>query len=241
MDFKLWLLLVEGGRFDREAFNDVFRRQLDALLPKVTDQRRRASLERVRDVDFVGYILTALRNAGLGDDRDREEAAHDAVVQLLVQPGQLFSGYDPDRSGPMEARFALSVRNAVLNVLRSRRRREPLSRAVGGTGVEAVPDRRRDADDEILAAFMRYLKAEVGDDAVKLLTVKMDDELSQRDLVRHPEFRGMGEWRIRRLMMQIKDAAVKFARRQGDEQILAAINRLTRADEWCGGRAWVAA
>jgi hypothetical protein len=141
----------------------------------------------------------------------------------------------------MEARFALSVRNAVLNVLRSRRRREPLSRAVGGTGVEAVPDRRRNGDDEILAAFMRYLKAEVGEDAVKLLAVKMDDELSQRDLVRHPEFRDMGEWRIRRLMAKIRDAAVVFAERQGDEQISAAISRLTRQDEWCGGRAWVAA
>ncbi len=195
----------------------------------------------MRGTDFVGYILTALRNAGLGDDRDREEAAHDVVVQLLVQPGQLFSGYDPDRSGPMEARFAVSVRNAVLNVLRSRRRREPMSRAVGGTGVEAVPDRRRAEDGEVLAAFLKFLKAEVGDDAVKLLTVKMDDELSQRDVIRHPEFKEMGEWRIRRLMMQIRNAAVKFAERQGDDEILAAINRLTRTDEWCGGRAWVAA
>jgi hypothetical protein len=149
--------------------------------------------------------------------------------------------YDPDRSGPMEARFALSVRNAVLNVLRSRRRREPLSRAVGGTGVEAVPDRRRAEDAEVLIAFMRYLKAEVGDDAVKLLTAKMDDELSQRDVIRHPEFRGMGEWRIRRLMTRIRDAATAFAELQGDDEILAAINRLTRTDEWCGGRAWVAA
>jgi len=195
----------------------------------------------MRGTDFVGYILTALRNAGLGADRDREEAAHDVVVQLLVLPGQLFSGYDPDRSGPMEARFALSVRNAVLNVLRSRRRREPLSRAVGGTGVEAVPDRRRAEDGDVLAAFMRYLQAEVGDDAVKLLTVKMDDDLSQRDLVRHPEFKDMGEWRVRRLMARIRDTAVKFAERQGDDAVLAAITRLTRADEWAGGRAWVAA
>jgi len=141
----------------------------------------------------------------------------------------------------MEARFSLSVRNAVLNVLRSRRRREPLSRAVGGTGVEAVPDRRRDGDDEILAAFMAFLKAEVGDDAVKLLAVKMDDELSQRDVIRHPEFKDMGEWRIRRLMAKIRDAARAFAERQGDDAVLAAINRLTRTAEWAGGRAWRAA
>jgi hypothetical protein len=111
----------------------------------------------------------------------------------------------------------------------------------GGTGVEAVPDRRHDADDEILAAFLTFLKAEVGDDAVKLLAVKMDDDLSQRDVIRHPEFRGMGEWRIRRLMARIRDAAVKFAERQGDDAVLAAISRRTRADEWCGGRAWRAA
>jgi hypothetical protein len=40
-------------------------------------------------------------------------------------------------------------------------------------------------------------------------------------------------------MGRIKDAAVAFAERQGNEQILAAINRLTRTDEWAGGRAWV--
>ncbi len=93
----------------------------------------------------------------------------------------------------------------------------------------------------MLIAFLKFLKAEVGDDAVKLLTVKMDDGLSQRDVIRHPEFKEMGEWRIRRLMAQIRDAAVAFAQRQGDDAVLAAINRLTRTDEWCGGRAWVAA
>ncbi len=73
------------------------------------------------------------------------------------------------------------------------------------------------------------------------LTVKIDDDLSQRDVIRHPEFKDMGEWRIRRLMARIRDAARAFAKRQGDDAVLAAINRRTRADEWCGGRAWVAA
>jgi hypothetical protein len=159
MNFKLWLLMLESGRFDREAFNALFRRQLEELLPKVTDERRRASLEAMRGTDFVAYILAALRNAGLGDERDREEAAHDVVVQLLVSPGKLFTGYDAASSGPMEARFSLSVRNAVRNVLRSRRRREPMNRAIGA--VEAVPDRRQPVDDEVLAAFMSFLKTEV--------------------------------------------------------------------------------
>jgi len=93
----------------------------------------------------------------------------------------------------------------------------------------------------VLIAFLKFLKAEVGEDAVQLLTVKLDDDLSQRDVIRHPEFKEMGEWRIRRLMARIRDAATAFAERQGDDAVLAAINRLTRTDEWAGGRAWVAA
>lgn len=236
MNFKLWLLVLESGRFDRDGFNALFRRQLEELLPKVTDERRRESLEAMRGVDFVNYILTSLRNPGLADERDREEAAHDVVVQLLVQPGKLFTGYDA-ASGAMQARFALSVRN----VLRSRRRREPMNRAIGA--VDAVPDRlHQDVDDEVLAAFMSFLKTEVGEDAVRLLTVKVNDDLSQRDFIRHPEFRDMGKWRIRRLMAQIKDAARAFAARQGDDAILAAINRLTaRQDEWSSPWWWLAA
>ncbi|HEX4614158.1 MAG TPA: hypothetical protein VH092_38600 [Urbifossiella sp.] len=51
----------------------------------------------------------------------------------------------------------------------------------------------------------------------------------------------MGRGRIRRLMVRIRDAATAFAELQGDDAVLAAINRLTRQDEWAGGRAWVAA
>ncbi len=186
-----------------------------------------------------------MRNAGLGDERDREEATHDVIVQLLVSPGQLFAGYKPPSSGPMEAWFSLSVRNAVRNVLRSRRRREPMNRAIGVGAAEAVPDRRRPVDDDVMAAFLKFLRAEVGEDAVRLLMVKMEEELSQRDLIRHPEFAGMGEWRIRRLMVQIRDAARAFAERQGDDAILATIARLTaptRKDEWAGQpAAWLAA
>jgi hypothetical protein len=111
-----------------------------------------------------------------------------------------------------------------------------MNRAIGA--VEAVPDRKRVADDKVKAAFLKFLRAKVGEDAVRLLMVKMEDELSQRDLIRDPEFVGLGEWGIRRLMARNRDPAVKFAERQGDDAILAAINRLTRTDEWCGGRGW---
>jgi hypothetical protein len=62
-------------------------------------------------------------------------------------------------------------------------------------------------------------------------------EKDQRNVIRNPECKGMDEWGIRRVMARIRDAAVEFADCQGDHAVLAAINRLTRTDEWCGGRA----
>src|SRR5262249_61086129 len=101
--FRLWLLVLESGRFDRDGFNDLFRQQLAELLPRVNDAGRRAGIDAMREFDFVAYILAALRNAGFADQQEREQAAHDVVVNLLVSPGRLFAGYG-DQSGPMEAR-----------------------------------------------------------------------------------------------------------------------------------------
>jgi hypothetical protein len=186
----------------------------------------------MRAFDFVAYILAALRNAGFADQREREEAAHDVVVQMLVSPGQLFAGYG-DTSGPMEARFRLSVQNAVRNLLRSRRRREPMTRAIGighGAGevpAHAIPDRRHDdLDDEMLTAFRDYLADELGEDAVTLLDRQLDG-MSLRQLVGDPTFSRSSAWALRRLMGDVRDAALRFARRNGDDEFLAAIERLT--------------
>jgi hypothetical protein len=230
--FKLWLLVLESGRFDHDGFNDVFRRQLAELLPRVSDARRWAGLEAMRDFDFVAYILAALRNAGFADQREREEAAHDVVVQLLVSPGQLFASYG-DTSGPMEARFRIAVQNAVRNLIRSRRRREPISRAIGighGAGelpTHAIPDRRHDeVDDETLTAFRAYLGDALGLDAVKLLDRRLDG-VSLRQLVGDPAFSRSSAWALRRLMANVRDAALEFARRHGDDEFRAAIERQT--------------
>ena len=189
--FKLWLLVLESGRFDHDGFNDVFRRQLAELLPRVSDAGRRAGLDAMRSFDFVAYILAALRNAGIADQQEREQAAHDVVVYLLVSPGQLFAGYT-DSSGPLEARFRIAVQNAVRNLLRTRRRREPMSRAISighGAGelpTHAIPDRRHDEpDDEMMTAFRVYLADELGEDAVNLLDRRLDG-VSLRQLARDP-------------------------------------------------------
>lgn len=231
--FRHWLLILESGQFDHAGFNALFRDQLAALLPRVTDGSRRASVRAMQDFDFVAYILASLRNAGFRDQQEREQAAHDLIVQLLVSPGQLFVGYSAS-SGPLEARFRLSVQNGVRNLLRGQRRRQRSSRAVsigheaGELPAHAIPDRRHDEelDDEMMTAFRDYLAEELGDDAVTLLDRRLDG-VSLRQLVRDPVFNGSSAWAMRRLMRTVRDAALAFARQHGDDEFLAAVERLT--------------
>lgn len=225
--FDLWLLLVESGRFDRDGFNGVFRRQLAELLPKVSDEGRRAGLESMRDMDWVGYILAALRQAGFTDQQEREQAAHDVVVYLLVQPGQLFAGYDANTNGPMEARFRIAVQNAVRNLLRTRRR-QPAARAVSVHAADTIPDRPQE-DDEVLIAFRDFLRREVGEDAVRLLDRRLDG-VSLRQLAGDQGF-GLSGWGLRRLVQRVREAALAFARQQGDDGFVRAVERLLPSRE----------
>ena len=232
--FKLWLLIVESGRLDHDGFNREFRRQLAALLPRVTDAGRRASLVAMQDFDFIGYILTALRNAGLGDRNEREEAAHDVAVYLLVQPGQLFAGYNPTSSGPMEARFRLSVQNAVRNVLRTRARRAARSPATTGDQagdlLAAIPDSRPGADERVVDEFRDYLRQQAGTQAVTLLDRRLDG-LSLRRIARQDDFADLGEWGVRQLMNRVRVAARAFVRSHGDEELLRALERLAAGQD----------
>lgn len=227
--FKTWMLMLESGRFDRGGFNDLFRRQLAELLTRVTDADRRASLERMQDFDWVGYILAALRNAGLADQGEQEEAAHDVVVYLLVRPGQLLAGYDAATNGPMEGRFRVAVQNAVRNVIRTRRRRER-DRATGGSPdaeivAGVVPSRlHRDDDGEVLEAFRAFLRREVGEDAVRLLDRRLDG-VSLRQLAGDQGV-GVNAWAVRRLVRRVREAALAFARRQHDDEFVRAVERL---------------
>jgi hypothetical protein len=225
--FRLWLFLLENGRLDLAGFNGLFDQQLRVLLPRVRDPRRRAGLERMRDTDWMNYILTALRNAGVRDEDEREEAANDIAVYMLVRPGRLFAGYDPNASGPMEARFALAVRNAVRNHLRTRGRRTRRFRDDhDDTILAAIPDRPQNPPDDVLGTFRAFLRREVGDLAVELLDRRMEDGVSLRQLLKEPAFRHLGDWGIRQLMGRIRDAAGAFARSHADEDLLRAIARL---------------
>ncbi len=92
----------------------------------------------------------------------------------------------------------------------------------------AIPDRRHDDDlaDETLTAFRAYLGRVVGEEAVRLLDRRLEG-VSLRQLVGDPTFRRSSAWALRRLMANVRDAALWFARQHGDDEFAVAIERLT--------------
>ena len=67
------------------------------------------------------YIASQLRKANFHDDID-DHLQH-IVTKLLVQPGNLFRGYKPDKHGPLDKRFGASVRNEIAKLIQKAQNR----------------------------------------------------------------------------------------------------------------------
>jgi hypothetical protein len=241
--FRLWFLL-ENARLNPAAYNSLFRSELEALLPRITDLRRRLSLEKMRDFDWSGYILAALRNAGFNDEREREEMAHEVITNLLVTPGNLFRGYDPEESGPIEARFKLAVMYEI-QALRKRRAREAgrASRTLSINGdherakmsPNQIPDRRSsllnyENDANLIAGFRRFVQQNAGDDVLAVLDRKLDG-FSARQLYDEPAFQHLGKWGVEKAMRRIQTLAQEYAKLRNNDLLLSFITKVMRERE----------
>jgi len=146
----------------------------------------------MREFNWTVYILSALRKSGV---RDVEQHAHDIVVYLLVRPGKLFSVYG-DKSGPMEQRFKVSVRNAIKNLRKKSERRE---RVVGASSGEVASPKHEESVEE----FRRFVrKRSVFADQV---LGKRLEGWSVRRL-----FSQFGEYRVREAIKLVKRLAVEY-------------------------------
>ncbi|MGO8745962.1 MAG: hypothetical protein ACLQNE_08220 [Thermoguttaceae bacterium] len=147
LNFRLWLLLREN--LDPAAYDDLFNKELDAVLPTLRSTDDRQRLASMRGFGWTNYIAACLRNAGFREQGDLEERIHDVVVKLLVSPGALFRGYDERRHGPLDLRFKRSVANAVKNVVEKENNRKKYLPSVplrtefipGGVRAEDLPAR----------------------------------------------------------------------------------------------------
>lgn len=235
LSFRIWFL-VESARLDPAGYNGIFRDQLEKLLPQVTDLPRRKSLEKMKEFDWTGYIFAALRNAGFADLGQREEMAHEIIVNLLVSPGNLFKAYDPKESGPMEQRFKVAVMYEIRSL--RRRRAKDTSRRMMSIGSESkpeIPDPRStvpsyEYEPNLIIGFRSFILNKAGIDVLAVFDRKLRGS-SARSLYELPKFQHLGKWGIEKAMRTIQALAHEYATVINNEALLTFINKVMQEKE----------
>jgi hypothetical protein len=226
LNFHLWLLLREN--FDPAAYDDLFNRELAAVLPLVRSDDDRQRLASLRN-GWTNYIAACLRNAGFREQGDLEERIHDVVVKLLVSPGRLFRGYDAGQHGPLDLRFKRSVSNAVKNVVEKEKNRKRFL-PPAPLHADLVPARRQQEDDgAIIEKFRNFLQTRSGDLAVAIFNARLEGRQT-KNLVGLPELDRPSRHFVKRTVQEIKTAARDFAQRSNDPDFLRHVDRMMDAE-----------
>lgn len=104
-DIAALLQLLEGADyFSPQSYNSAFVAGLDDLLGRIDDPAAREQIEAMKGFDFGSYIARSLARAGFVGD-SLQEHFHALVVRLLLKPGKLFRGWNPERHGPLDRRL----------------------------------------------------------------------------------------------------------------------------------------
>ena len=175
-DAEALLRVLEAAEFFAPAaYNPVFDDELAKLLPRIQDPDARQQAMALRSFDWGNYLSRSLQRAGFRDD-DQQEAFHQIVLKLLVQPGKLFSGWNPKQHGPLDRRFRRSVWNAIRTTAeksRNLRRRltptDPTVMASKFTGRQPYSD--------LIDRFRQLVGQRLG----RLATAILDWRLQNRD------------------------------------------------------------
>jgi hypothetical protein len=181
--------------------------------------------------------MAALKNGGFDQRGEREEKTHEIIANLLVSPGKLFKGYDPETSGPMEQRFKVAV---MYEVRSQRRKRAQLARQSGdwlsiGSGDDSVaaheiPDTRslthgEENEPNLIQDFRQFIRERAGADVLQVFDQKMGG-YSGRQI--GGEF---GRWQVERAMRTIQELAHDYARLHGNDRLLNFITHISRERE----------
>ena len=222
LNFRLWLLLREN--FDPAAYDDLFNRELDAVLPMVRNPEDRQRLASLRN-GWTNYIAACFRNAGFREQGDLEEKIHDVVVKLLVSPGGLFRGYDESRHGPwICGSRGQSATPSRMWWRRKRTARSSLPPAL--LHADFVPARPEQGHDGmIIADFTNLLKTRLGDLAVAIFDARLEGR-QMKDLVGLPDLDHPSRYIIKRTVQEIKTLAREYAKKLDDPDFLRRVEGL---------------
>lgn len=187
--------------FDRDAYNDLFRREISKLLQQPLGEQDIRDLLALKDFDVVGYIDRAVRRAGFRDP-DLDPLVHDLFVRLFVS-GKAITGWKPGT--PLIARVKLSIANGIKTLgkksAKLRRRSHDLP--------EDLPEDKHDlpaGTDEQIERFRKYLHDTHGPFPLRVFDMRLHGEDVKTLLSQ-----GISSYRVKSTVAAIKAAAKSFA------------------------------
>ncbi|TWT62846.1 hypothetical protein Pan54_35920 [Rubinisphaera italica] len=168
-------------------------------------------------MDFVGYLDRSLRSAGF-DEESLDELVSEVIQHLVM--GKFFSSW---KGQPIEGRFKLSVRNAILNLVQKRnqkRKRFP-NADVHAMGLPA-PD--KNLSQTLVDEFRDYLRLRAGNEAVQVLDARLSN-VRMKDL--SSEFGS--SYRVKEIVKILKQTATEFA--ADDPEYFELVQKAMEEDE----------
>jgi hypothetical protein len=225
-DAAYFLRLLETATFfNPQSYNPVFEIELAKLLPRLHDPDARHQAMALRHFDWGHYLSRSLLRSGFRDD-DQQEAFHAIVVKLLVQPGRLFSGWNPKQHGSLDRRFKRSVWNAIRNFAEKnrnlRRRLTPTDPTVMAGKFAA-----RQPYGDLIDRFRQLVSERLGRLALAILDQRLAGK-DAKELVKNAALGNPSNYAVKREVQAVKELAKQFAIASGDQSFL---NNLTRAME----------
>ena len=230
--FQFWLLLRE--QFDRGAYNDLFRLELERLVSRLTDPIQRHHAEAMRDFDWTRYIAGAVRrSAGITNQDEIDEKVHEIAIRMLISPGGLFRDYDESRHGPFNLRFKRTLANALKNSAEKEKNRRKYIPSVpirqefepgGVTADDLVARGTPESDPKLLDDFRELVRRQLGTIAVRVFNARLEG-------IEMKNVPGVNSYTVKKTVQEIKALAKKYAVAVGDPNLLRQIERLMAAEE----------
>lgn len=219
----LRLRLLEAADFFRpEDYNPIFNSGLEKVIARIYDPDLRQQVSELKTFDWGNYLSRSLLRAGFRHD-DQQEAFHEIVIKLLVEPGKLFRGWEPNRHGPLDRRFRRSVWNAIRNIQEKSRNRRKWMTAVDPS-VMAGQYAGRAIYNNIIGDFRRLVLSRLGRLALAILDARLAGE-ELKGLVGNSELGHPSGYQLKREVGEIKRLAHQFAHQTGDEVFLYNVLR----------------
>ena len=117
------LRLLEGADyFNPQQYNSAFVAGLNDLLGRIDDPAARDQIEAMKTFRLWSLYSRSLARAGFTGD-NLQEHFHALVVRLLLKPGKLFRGWNPETHGPLDRRLKNATWNGIRNIAEKERNR----------------------------------------------------------------------------------------------------------------------